>query len=82
MVCSLPDTTKKMKRKSIKISGMSCSGCAKMIAENISHLEGVEEVTINLNEASAIVYFDPQKVTDKDFKHTIEMTGYGFEGIK
>lgn len=71
-----------MKQQTINISGMSCSGCADMIAENLSQLSGVQNVTVHLNENSAAVKYNPDEVTLDDFKRTIEDTGYGFKGVK
>ncbi len=69
------------KNTTINISGMSCSGCANMIAENISQLEGVQKVNVNLNDNSATVKYNSQQVTLEDFKETVESTGYGFKGV-
>ncbi|HLR77106.1 MAG TPA: heavy-metal-associated domain-containing protein [Balneolaceae bacterium] len=71
-----------MKQQTIKISGMSCSGCAEMVAENLSQLDGVQNVNVVLDDNAAAVKYDPQKVNLNHFKETIELTGYGFEGVK
>lgn len=69
-------------QRDIKISGMACSGCANMIAENLSQLEGVQNVNVNLNESSATINYNSQRVNLDDIKETVESTGYGFEGVK
>ncbi len=69
-------------QKEIKIGGMSCSGCANMIAENLSKLDGVQEVNVHLDNNSATVKYNSQRVTPDDFKAAVETTGYGFEGMK
>lgn len=74
--------TKTMKQQTIQISGMSCSGCANMVAENISQLEGVEDVRVILDKNAAAVKYHPEKVTVNDLKKAVEKSGYGFEGVK
>lgn len=70
-----------MKQQTIKISGMSCSNCADMIAENLSHLNGVHNVNVDLEDDSATVTYKSGQVATDDFKQTIETTGYNFEGV-
>lgn len=71
-----------MKVQTIKISGMSCSGCANMVAENLSRLQGVHNVTVNLEDSSATVRYESAELTPAHFKRTVEDAGYTFEGMR
>ncbi|HEX6982475.1 MAG TPA: heavy-metal-associated domain-containing protein [Balneolaceae bacterium] len=65
----------------LKISGMSCSGCANTVEQAISKLEGVQDVSVNLEKNSASVKYQSDKLTANDFKKAVESSGYTFEGI-
>ncbi len=63
--------------KKIKITGMSCSTCARAIESALKDLEGIEEVSVNLATEIAHVKFDPEKVDEEKIVKTIESIGYG-----
>lgn len=69
-------------QKTLKISGMSCSGCANTVEQVISELEGVQDVSVNLEKDSASVKYQNDKLTASDFKKAVEGAGYSFEGVE
>lgn len=67
----------KFEEKNIKITGMSCASCVKAIEVALKDLEGVKDVSVNLATESAVVKFDPSKVSLEEITETIESIGYG-----
>ncbi|HHV23310.1 MAG: heavy metal translocating P-type ATPase [Methanosarcina sp.] len=63
----------------IRVCGMTCGHCQKRVADAISSLEGVESFDVNLESKSAMVSFDPQKVSLDDIKAAIRKAGYSTE---
>jgi copper chaperone CopZ len=61
----------------IEITGMHCKSCADKIESNLSQIEGIEKVEVNLLEEKAFVKFNPEKVSSKAIKREIETMGYG-----
>jgi Cu+-exporting ATPase len=73
---------KNIDQKTLKIAGMSCSGCAGTVEQALSKLEGVQDVSVNLEKSLASVKFKRDKLTANDFKKAVELSGYTFEGIQ
>ena len=44
-----------MSKTTLKIEGMMCEGCVKKVNDNLSALEGVSSVDINLKKGTATV---------------------------
>lgn len=66
----------------LKVSGMSCSGCASTVKDALTQLDGVESASVNHDENSASVVYDADRVTSADFEKAVESSGYTYEGIK
>ncbi|HET6528102.1 MAG TPA: heavy-metal-associated domain-containing protein [Balneolaceae bacterium] len=71
-----------MKNSILRISGMSCSGCANTVEQAIAELEGVTGVSVNLENGSASVKYENDTLTIDDFERAVEAAGYGFEGAE
>src|SRR5665647_3025741 len=63
----------------IGVYGMTCGHCQKRVADNISFLDGVESVEVDLESERATVSFDPEKVNPDDIKVAIRKAGYSTE---
>ncbi len=61
----------------LDIKGMDCAGCARVIRHSLTQLDGVQEAEINYNEATALVQFDPNKVSAKRIIQSVEKAGFG-----
>ena len=46
----------------IKIDGMSCSGCTTFVHNTINNLEGVTQTNVDLKAAQATVQYDSQVI--------------------
>lgn len=61
--------------KIIKIEGMSCSHCAKAVAQELEALEGVSNVEVSLKQKQATLNA-AESVTDDRLKGAVEEAGY------
>ncbi len=51
-----------MQREIIKITGMACNHCTASVASALESTEGVETVTVSLEEKQAVVTYDESKI--------------------
>lgn len=63
----------------LSISGMSCNHCKMAVEKALKSLDGVLEASVNLEQKSAKVSFDPAKVSAEDLKAVVSEAGYGVE---
>ena len=56
----------------IKISGMSCNYCSKMVEESMTSAEGVESVKLDLTSGLATVTYDKQSTNPEKIASTVE----------
>lgn len=66
----------------LPIGGMACSGCANTVQQALEKLDGVKEVTVDLNHESATVTFDPKTITAEALGQAVEEAGYSFKHLK
>lgn len=59
------------------ITGMTCSACSARIEKNVSKLDGMKIVNVNLLKNSMSVEYDDQILTAADIVGRVEKTGYG-----
>lgn len=71
-----------MKKATLNISGMGCSGCANSVESALVSLEGVDSVSVNLEDEIAEISFDVSSAQPADFEKAIEDAGYTMTGIK
>ncbi|MGC8971830.1 MAG: heavy metal translocating P-type ATPase [bacterium] len=65
-----------MKRVILKIDGMHCPSCAKLIQVELQGLSGVKRCEVNYSEKKGIVVFDPSSVSYENIVKAIENLGY------
>lgn len=66
----------------MKVSGMSCSGCANTVESALMDLQGVHQVAVDLEEGEVTTMYEDGKVAIEDIKEAITSAGYTFEGVK
>ncbi|HBH4137942.1 TPA: copper-translocating P-type ATPase [Clostridioides difficile] len=66
-----------MKKDYFDITGMTCSACSARIEKNVSKLDGMKTVSVNLLKNSMTVEYDDQMLTVADIVGRVEKTGYG-----
>lgn len=64
------------KHLKLKIEGMHCGSCEKIITEELSDLPEVNDIIISSKDSAGELSFDDQKVTAKQIVETIEKEGY------
>ncbi|UYM82970.1 heavy metal translocating P-type ATPase [Heyndrickxia coagulans] len=75
MAASLQE--KKAESVTLGITGMTCAACANRIEKNLSKVEGVKKVNVNLATEKATVQYDPKQATVENLIEKVEKTGYG-----
>ncbi len=63
-----------MKKITIKIEGMHCEACKKLIEMELK--EKVEKVSVDLKSNKAAVNFDENKIYEKEIDKTINQLRY------
>jgi copper chaperone CopZ len=65
-----------MKKTTIKIKGMSCSGCENIVKEAILHLGGIKNLKVSHVDGTAVLEFDPAKTNVINIMDAISNAGY------
>lgn len=65
-----------MEKKTIAILGMMCAGCAANVERKLNSLEGIESAQVNLPARTALISFDPQKISLETMKSQLATIGY------
>ena len=65
-----------MKKEVVKVSGMTCTACAKAIERNVVKLEGVGSANVNYATEKLNVEYDDSKVDLQKVKAAIVKAGY------
>lgn len=60
----------------LKVEGMSCQMCVKHVTEALADVEGVSHVEVRLDEAQAVVRYDPDEAGRPAFKRAVAEAGY------
>lgn len=61
----------------LKIDGMSCSGCAKTVETVLKKTDGVSSAVVNFPAEKAYVEFDEKKISRESLENAIKRAGYG-----
>ncbi|MDR1940566.1 MAG: copper chaperone CopZ [Clostridiales bacterium] len=65
-----------MSKETLKVGGMSCGHCEAAIKKALTGLNGVEEVTVNLNKKTVETRYDEALISLSAIKKAIEDQGY------
>ena len=63
-------------KKTIPVIGMACSVCSANVERKLNSLEGINSATVSLAGRTALVDYDPEKITLQDMKREISNAGY------
>src|SRR6266404_1511966 len=69
--------TNKPGSATIKVTGISCDGCAKSIERALTKVDGIKKVKVSYERGIAEVTYDDSKVTLDQINATIRDTGFG-----
>lgn len=67
-------------KKQINIKGMSCSHCVNHVNNALNEIEGVKNISVDLEGKKAVIECDKQ-IEDKTIKDAIEDAGYDVVSI-
>ena len=65
-----------METVSLGVSGMTCSGCVRSVGNVLKALDGVVTTEVSLEGKSAVVEYDPGKLSVEQLKLAIVEAGY------
>lgn len=71
-----------MKTENLKITGMTCTACAKAVERSTKKLDGVAESSVNFATEKLLIKYDENKVTMDRIISAIEKAGYGAQADK
>ena len=66
-------------RTRLRTTGMHCPSCATLIEMNVGGLDGVEHVSVDLDQGSTEVSYDPDTTDLRAIIAEITRSGYGVE---
>jgi len=69
-------TSPDIQQVNLKITGMTCTGCAEHIQYEVKKVPGVAEASASYEEGKATVKYDARLTTPKDIIAAINSTGY------
>jgi len=64
------------KHLKLQIKGMHCTSCEKIIAGELSELEGISDVSVSSKESSGTLIFDDAKISEETIIKIIKKEGY------
>lgn len=65
-----------LKTLKLNVEGMTCASCTASIEHALSHVEGVEQVHVNLMSETVQLSYNPQIIKSQDIIKSIEEVGY------
>ncbi len=67
------------RRRTFRVGGMHCAGCARTVEQALAGVEGVRAASVNLAAESASVEFDDGEVDSAELARAVEDVGYELE---
>lgn len=68
-----------MQTEVLKITGMTCGGCANSVTQALKAINGVNDVKVSLLSGEAAVQFDERLTTPDQLKSAVIVAGYGVD---
>lgn len=68
-----------MQTELLKVTGMTCGGCASNVTNALKAIPGVSEVTVSLPAGEATVQYDEQLTSPAHLKSAVKGVGYGVD---
>ncbi|MBR1389533.1 MAG: heavy metal translocating P-type ATPase [Prevotella sp.] len=65
-----------MEKKTIAILGMMCAGCSARVEKRLNELEGIQTAAVNLPARTALVEYDPKRISLEQMKEELGKIGY------
>ncbi|KAB8330737.1 copper-translocating P-type ATPase [Scytonema tolypothrichoides VB-61278] len=71
-----------MENTNLKLRGMSCASCAKIVEDAINSVRGVNECSVNFGAEQATVTYDPRKTNPEAICDAVDAVGYSAQPIQ
>lgn len=68
-----------MRTQVLKVSGMTCGGCAKSVTKALRAIPGVREVQVSVPRGEATIEFDEASASAGDLRTAVLRAGYGVD---
>ncbi len=68
-----------MQTEQIKVTGMTCGGCASNVTRALKAVSGVNNVNVSLPTGEATVQYDEKLTSPEQLKSMIKEAGYGVD---
>ena len=65
-----------MEKKTIAILGMMCAGCSARVEKKLNEIEGIASAAVNLPARTAMVEYDPARISLEQMKEELGKIGY------
>jgi copper chaperone len=65
-----------MQHLTLKVGGMTCTGCVSSVTRVLKAVPGVSEVSISLEQAQAQIDYDPALAKPEDLCAAVEQAGF------
>ncbi|MBO4541223.1 MAG: heavy-metal-associated domain-containing protein [Bacilli bacterium] len=69
------------KKQIVKVGGMMCDGCVRMVQKTLSNLPGVQKVDVSLKKKEAVLKVD-EPIPAETIQKALEEAGYHFGGVE
>jgi copper chaperone len=63
-------------QRTVKVEGMTCTGCEQRLSSSLNQLEGIRDVTADHQAGEVHVIFDPASVSSAVIEGRIRDVGY------
>src|SRR5699024_2166693 len=62
-------------QKTILINGMHCASCVSGVEKGRNNREGIQEASVNVATESAMITYDPQRISETEIHEAVEQAG-------
>jgi copper chaperone len=69
-----------MQTEDLKITGMTCGGCARSVTHALQAVDGVDAASVSLEDGSATVRYDEHLTSMPVLRAAVVGAGYGVSG--
>jgi copper chaperone CopZ len=70
-----------MQTELLKVTGMTCGGCASNVTQALKAVAGVSDVNVLLSAGEATVQYDERLTSLDQLKSAVKEAGYGVDAI-
>ena len=63
-------------KRTMAVLGMMCAGCSARVEKKLNELDGIQEAVVSLPTRTAVVEYDPRRITPERMKEELGKIGY------